>query len=51
MFGMTDEQEWGFRDYIHDQKDAGYYGSKKNGDHTYNELLQLAREYLGLTDE
>lgn len=48
---MTDEEEWGFRDYIHELKDSGHYGSKKNGDFTYKELRQLAREYLGLTDE
>jgi hypothetical protein len=50
-FKMTAEDDWGFRDYIHEQKEAGNYGSKKNGDYTYQELRQLAREFLGLTDE
>ena len=51
MFNMTDEEDWGFRDYIHELKDSGHYGSKKNGDFTFRELVQHAREYLGLTDE
>jgi hypothetical protein len=50
-FHMTDEEEWGFRDYLHELKDSGNYGSKKNGDFTFKELVQLAREYLGLNDE
>jgi hypothetical protein len=43
---MTDEQCWEFSDYIHDLKDSGYKGSGKNGDFTYNELNQLARQFL-----
>ena len=50
-FGMSDEQGWGYRDYIHQLKGAGHGGSGKKGDFTFKELCQIARDYLGLNDE
>ncbi len=51
MFGMTDEQEWAYRDYLHELKDSGHYGSRTNGDYTFRELVAIARDFLGLANE
>lgn len=43
---MTKKQRREFSDYIHKQKKQGNYGSGKNGDFTYGELDQLAKDFL-----
>ncbi len=45
--GMSRKQRREFGDYIHEKKQSGEGGSKPNGDFTYQELDQLAREFLG----
>ena len=50
-YGMSEEQEWGFRDYLHELKDQGIFGTGKSGDFTFRELCKLAEEYLGQKDE
>jgi hypothetical protein len=47
-FGMTPEEEFGFRDYIHECKDSGLKGTGNDrGDFAMDELRERAREYLG----
>ncbi len=43
---MTPEQEFEFSEYIHELKDSGYGGSGKGGDFTFQELDNLAKEFL-----
>jgi hypothetical protein len=43
---MSPEQTWEFSDYIHSLKDSGDYGSGKRGDFTYQELNDLAKDFL-----
>ena len=45
---MTADERRLFGDYIHQQKLSGRRGSAKNGDFTYRELDELAREFLGV---
>ena len=47
-FGMDDEQRRQFGDYIEDEKQGGRRGSNNaKGDFTYDELREMAREFLG----
>jgi hypothetical protein len=43
---MSPEQTWEFSDYIHNLKESGDYGSGKRGDFTYQELNDLAKDFL-----
>lgn len=45
-YRMTREQEFAFRDYLHEVKNSGQKGSGANGDFTYDELQRLAEEFL-----
>jgi hypothetical protein len=45
---MTDEEAWAFSDCVHGLKASGTKGSGTGGNFTYQELDQLAREFLGL---
>lgn len=45
-FGLTPIQRHEFGDLIHAHKKSGNYGSGKNGDFTYDELEQLARDFV-----
>jgi hypothetical protein len=46
-FEMTDLQRREFGDYVEDCKRQGDRGSGPNGDYTYPELRDKAREFLG----
>jgi hypothetical protein len=47
-FHMTPEQDFGFRDYLHECKESGDKGTANDkGDYTIEELREKAREYLG----
>ncbi len=49
---MTEEERFEFGDFIEDCKAHGDRGSKnERGDFTRSELIQKAREFLGLSDE
>jgi hypothetical protein len=48
---MTDEQIYAFSEHIHELKESGYRGSGTRGDFTYQELDELAKEFLGITNE
>jgi hypothetical protein len=43
---MSPEQAWEFSDYLHSRKDSGAYGSGPRGDFTYQELDDLAKDFL-----
>ena len=43
---MSPEQIWEFSDYVHHLKDSGHYGSGKRGDFTYQDLDELAKDFL-----
>jgi hypothetical protein len=43
---MTPEQEFEFSEYIHELKDSSYRGSGKGGDFAFQELDNLAKEFL-----
>ena len=46
---MDTETAFDFRDYLHECKESGDYGtSKERGDFTREELRDKAREFLGL---
>jgi hypothetical protein len=47
---MTDEQIYAFSEYIHDLKRSGHGGSAKKGDFTYQELDEIAKEFLGIAN-
>ena len=49
--GMTDEERFEFSEYIHDLKRSGHVGSGTGGDFTFQELSQLAREFMGTPDD
>ena len=46
-FEMDPEERREFGDYIEDCKRAGETGSGKDGDFTYDELREKAREFRG----
>ena len=51
-FKMTPEAELEFRDYLHECKESGLFGTANDrGDFTMEELRERAREFLGLEDE
>lgn len=43
---MTPEQEFEFSEYIHELKGPGYRGSGRGGVFTFQELDNLAKEFL-----
>jgi len=46
-FNMDAEQKRGFRDYLHECKESGDYGTANSkGDYTVEELRQKAQEFL-----
>jgi hypothetical protein len=48
-FDMDAETAFDFRDYLHECKESGDYGtSNERGDFTREELRDKAREFLGL---
>jgi len=47
-FGMSDSRRRGFGKYVETCKLHGERGSGQDGDFTYGELQEKAREYLGL---
>ena len=48
-FDMDRETAFDFRDYLHECKDSGDYGTSNNrGDFTMDELRAKAKEFLGL---
>lgn len=48
LFKMDEETERDFGDYVEECKRQGILGSKNNrGDFTWDELKQLARDFLG----
>ena len=50
--GMDSETELQFREYLHQCKDSGDFGTaNERGDFTVDELREKAREFLGLEDE
>ena len=49
-FEMDPEERREFGDYIEDCKRAGEKGSGKDGDFTYDELRENAREFRGEGD-
>jgi hypothetical protein len=51
IYDMTEEQRWAFGQRIHDLKDSGIYGSKKNGDFNHKELCEIAEVLLGRRNE
>lgn len=46
-FGMPDEERREFGDYVEDCKRSGERGSGQDGDFTYDELREKAREFRG----
>lgn len=48
---MTRDQEFAFREYLHECKESGDFGSAGGGDRTDAELEVLVREFLGLRDD
>ena len=51
QFDMTDEERLEFGDFLEDSKAHGDRGSKNDrGDFTRPELVQKARDFLGLPD-
>ena len=51
-FDMTDVERFDFGDFLEDCKTHGDCGSKNDrGDFTRPELIQKAREFLGLSDQ
>lgn len=44
--GMTREEEFAFREYIHELKDSGAGGTGPDGDFTEAELNEAARDFL-----
>ena len=50
--GMDHETALEFRDYLHECKDSGDFGTaNERGDFTMDELRAKAREFLNLEDE
>jgi hypothetical protein len=48
-FGMKGEQEFDYRDYLHECKESGDFGTaNEKGDFTMDELRERARDFLGL---
>lgn len=43
---MSPKERREFGDYIHKLKRLGHYGSGERGDFTYNELNELAKEFM-----
>ena len=51
-FNMTEQERFEFGDFLEDCKANGDRGSKnERGDFTWPELIEKAREFLGLGDE
>ena len=50
-YNMTKYQGNEFGNYIHERKNSGLGGSGKNGDFTFKELDELARDFWELDDE
>jgi hypothetical protein len=42
---LTEDERRQFSVYYHQRKRLGYQGSKKNGDPSWHELLELIREW------
>jgi len=40
------EMRFEFSEYIHNLKASGYMGTRKNGDFTFQELVNMAKEFL-----
>ncbi len=40
------EMRFEFSEYIHNLKASGYMGTGKNGDFTFQELVDMAKEFL-----
>jgi hypothetical protein len=45
-FGLTGQRELRFRDYLHECKESGDFGTGGEGNYTTDELREKAREFI-----